>query len=162
MLKWRTPAAPRPTAWVLVTLALAAALLAACGEKDDSAGGAAAGQPATTMDHTKMSGMSGVPGHGTGGTVASDARHIQVSARSLAFLPNQLTAKTGESIAIVLDAQDAEHHFKIDEFNADIAAQKGKTGFGGFRAGAPGRYTFYCTMKGHREAGMEGVLVVEA
>lgn len=46
------------------------------------------------------------------------------------------------------------HDFTIDEFDAHVAAV-GETRSGGLRAGAPGRYVFYCSVPGHRQAGMK-------
>lgn len=142
----------RTTAVVLTSVALAAGPLAGCGGDDSIA---------TSAPSTTPSG-SGAAHGGGGAPVGADSRHIQVTARSFAFEPKQITVKPGESIAVVLNAQEGQHHFKVDDFNADVSAAAGKTGFGGFRAGGPGRYTFYCSMSGHREAGMEGSLVVEA
>ena len=48
----------------------------------------------------------------------------------------------------------------IDELDVHVAADGGGTAEGGFRADEPGRYTYYCSVPGHRDAGMEGTLVV--
>ncbi len=100
-------------------------------------------------------------GHGGGSAVAPDARHIEVRARSFAFEPKEIRAKSGENLAIVLVAVDGVHDLTIDELGAHVAAEAGKTAIGGLRADKPGRYAFYCSVAGHREAGMQGVLVVD-
>ncbi len=86
---------------------------------------------------------------------------ISRSLPGLAFDPDEITVTAGEDIAIVLTSEDSLHDFTVDEFDAHVPAAAGETGFGGFRAGEPGRYRFYMLRRGHREAGMEGVLVVE-
>ena len=125
----------------LLPLIVAAAVLAACG----------GGDSATEDDAGSHRDASPVP---------ADARHVEVAARSFAFDPDEITGKAGEDIAILLKSQDSLHDFTIDDFGAHVPAEAGKTGFGGFRAGEPGRYPFYCSVAGHREAGMDGVLVV--
>ena len=85
-----------------------------------------------------------------------------MTARSFRFAPDQTTVRAGEDIAIVLASQDSEHDFTVDELGAHVTAEAGTTAVGGLRADKPGRYTFYCSVAGHREAGMEGVLTVEA
>lgn len=52
--------------------------------------------------------------------------------------------------------------FADDSGEITVAADGRETATGGFRADRPGRYTFYCAEPGHRQAGMEGTLVVEA
>ncbi len=42
-----------------------------------------------------------------------------------------------------------------------IAAAAGKSSEVAFIAAQPGEYTFYCTVAGHRQAGMEGRIIVE-
>lgn len=132
----------------VASLALAAGLLAACGGDDAS-------------DTSPSSTESG--GHQPASPVAEGARHVEVRATPFAFAPAEITATAGEDLAIVLTAKDgAEHDFTVDELDTHVAAKPGETAIGGLRADEPGRYTFYCSVPGHRQAGMEGVLVVEA
>jgi uncharacterized cupredoxin-like copper-binding protein len=42
-----------------------------------------------------------------------------------------------------------------------IAAEAGKSAVVDFVPTQPGRYAFYCSVSGHRQGGMEGVIVVE-
>lgn len=105
--------------------------------------------------------MSG-GGHEGASPVAEGARHVAVSGRSFEFEPDEITVQAGEDIAIVLSSEDSLHDFTIDVLEAHVAAEEGATSVGGFRAEEPGRHTYYCSVAGHREAGMEGTLVVEA
>ncbi|MEO7427762.1 MAG: cupredoxin domain-containing protein [Acidimicrobiales bacterium] len=139
---------------LFLTLALAT-VLTACGSTDS---------PTTSMPHTSsggdMGGMTGGSGHGAASPVAAGARRIEVAATSFAFDPTEITVKVGEDIAIALTATDLLHDFTIDELDAHVSADKGKPAEGGLRADKAGRYTFYCSVAGHRAAGMEGTLVV--
>lgn len=130
---------------------LTVTLVAGCGDDDDS------GATQTPSDDTASEGG----GHEGASPVAEDARHVPVSARSFEFEQAELTVEAGEDIAIVLSSEDGLHDFTIDELDAHVSADAGATSVGGFRADEPGRYTFYCSVEGHREAGMEGTLVVE-
>lgn len=101
-------------------------------------------------------------GHDESTPVAEGARRIEVAATSFEFDPDEITVTAGEDIAIVLTSDDLLHDFTIDDIDVHVAADRDETAEGGLRADEPGEYTFYCTVEGHREAGMEGTLVVEA
>jgi uncharacterized cupredoxin-like copper-binding protein len=58
-----------------------------------------------------------------------------------------------------MEAHDAEH--AAEENDVHIAAPTADQGTIAFTPAAPGEYVYYCTVSGHREAGMEGVLIVE-
>jgi len=51
------------------------------------------------------------------------------------------------------------HDFTIDELGVKVALGASETVEATFDA-KPGIYTFYCSIPGHREAGMEGTLTV--
>ena len=137
-------------------LLLAGGLLAACGSDDDS-DETGMGSMDDTAD--RMDGMDA--DHGESSDVVEGARKIEVSASSFAFDPDEIEVKAGEDVAIVLTSTDILHDFTIDELDAHVDVDAGETATGGLRADEPGSYTFYCTVPGHREAGMEGTLVVE-
>ena len=139
---------------------LAAGLLAACGSDNDH-GLHADGPTVMPMDDTDnhMDDMGGR--HGDPSPVAEGAREIPVTADGFAFDPDEITVVVGEDIAIALTSVDILHDFTIDELDAHVAADRGETATGGLRAEEPGRYSFYCAVAGHREAGMEGTLVVK-
>jgi len=138
-----------------MSLLLAGGLLVACGSDNDSMG-AADGAPDSMGD---MNGMA--DGHGESSEVIDGAREIAVSASSFAFDPDEIEVTVGEDVAIVLTSTDILHDFTIDDLDAHVAAAAGETATGGLRADEPGSYSFYCTVQGHRSAGMEGTLVVE-
>lgn len=121
-------------------LVLAATLIAACGSDDDDTNS----EGNVTTSSTD---------HGT--------RGVLVAGRSFAYDPPEIRAKAGENLAIVLTSEDVLHDFVIDELDIYIAADVGTTKVKGLKADKPGRYTYYCSLPGHREGGMEGTLIVE-
>lgn len=153
----------RRTTYLLAAILLAALLLAACGSDDDGGHGdmPMGGSSATSMMGGGGMGSMGNMGHGDNTPVAEGARRIEVTASSFAFDPAEITIQAGEDVAIVLTSDDVVHDFTIDELGTHVAAPAGGTAEGGLRADEPGRYTFYCTVSGHRAAGMEGTLIVE-
>ena len=147
----------RSTTLFLSLAAVSALVVTACGDDD---GTTSADMPMSD------SGMEGAMGDGMGhddtSPVAEGARRIEVTATSFEFDPDEITVTADEDVAIVLTSEDLLHDFTIDELDAHVAARPDETNEGGFRADEPGRYTYYCTVTGHRDAGMEGTLIVEA
>ncbi len=98
---------------------------------------------------------------------------LQVDAASLARLPGvvsedfkfdtaELHAKVGQTVALRLDnADDGPHSFDIDELNVHTAMPSNAVSLAVFTPEQPGRYTFYCAVGTHAEAGMVGTLIVE-
>jgi plastocyanin len=125
----------RRTPTALAALTIATSLLAACGD-----------------DHSTHDEASGV---------VEGARPVEVTADDFAFDPDEITAEAGEDLVIVLTSGDMLHDFTIDELDAHVAAGGGDTAEGGLSAAEPGSYTYYCSVPGHRNAGMEGTLTVE-
>jgi len=94
---------------------------------------------------------------GPGGTL-----QLAASETDLAFDKTSLTSKPGK-VTIDFDNPSAlEHNVAIEQNGKEIAISetlaKGKTSVSADLA--PGTYTFLCTVPGHAEAGMEGVLTV--
>jgi len=138
----------RRTPFLVAALA-AALLLPACGDDDEP-------QAGPMMDGGEHGGA-----HRGSSDVAPDAREIEVVASSFEFDPEEISVGLGEDIAIVLTSTDIVHDLTIDELDAHVSVEPGETDAGGFRADDPGTYTFYCSVEGHRAAGMEGTLTVE-
>lgn len=53
------------------------------------------------------------------------------------------------------------HEMGMEGFALHIAADANTQAIIEFTPEEPGEYTFYCTVEGHRQAGMEGTLIVE-
>ncbi len=94
---------------------------------------------------------------GPGGTL-----QLAASPSDLVFDTTSLTSKPGK-VTIDFDNPAAlEHNVAIEQDGKEIAASEtiteGKTSVSADLA--PGTYAFLCTVPGHAEAGMEGVLTV--
>jgi len=78
------------------------------------------------------------------------------------FNPKELTIPANTDVAINLTNNGVSpHNFNVDELNVhsgDYAA--GQTGTVTINA-APGSYQYYCSIPGHKEAGMVGTLTVQ-
>lgn len=76
-----------------------------------------------------------------------------------------LTIYEGELIQInLINGEGAEHDIFVDHYNARSSRVVGKNASStfGFTAKSPGEFAYYCTVPGHREAGMEGLVRVVA
>jgi uncharacterized cupredoxin-like copper-binding protein len=98
-------------------------------------------------------------GGGTANAAAKPAaRKIKVNARSYAFAPKKITVRAAQNIAIVLHSTDQRHDFTLQGGKRVVDVKGGKTSTGTLRLAKPGTYEFYCSIPGHRAAGMEGTI----
>jgi plastocyanin len=83
----------------------------------------------------------------------------------LAYNTKKLTAKAGTVTIEMSNASPLEHNVTVEEGNKKVLGAT-PTFVGGKRSLtlklAPGTYTFFCSVPGHRQAGMEGKLVVSS
>lgn len=86
---------------------------------------------------------------------------IAIVAQNFSFTPDKITAKPGIA-TMELTAKSGVHDLVFDgaysgfrlEADSGGGSQKLKIDL------KPGKYTFYCSYPGHRQAGMEGTLTV--
>jgi plastocyanin len=97
------------------------------------------------------------------GEPVAGATEIEVTGQSNRFDPEEITVAAGEDFTIAFTAVDILHDFTLEtgDERVQVDASRGETSAGGFKVEEPGEYTFYCTVPGHRDAGMEGTLTAE-
>lgn len=142
------------------TMTILALALAACGGSvvADSADG---GQEA--------SGEHADDGHGASDEHAAEgdsppvdgAPRIDITAAAMAFDPAAVELTVAEPVNLALTSGDTLHDINVDEVGFHVAADGGSTAVGGIEFTEPGTYVAYCSVPGHREAGMELELTVE-
>jgi plastocyanin len=137
----------------LLLLVLAPLLLAACGDSDDDTSTA----PAT--ETTSEGGGGG--GEAGGSVIAIDA----AEGTELAYEQKSAAAKAGPVTVEFANPQSLTHDVVVEDPKGEdvgrtelIADSSTSASIGDLKAG---EYTFYCSVPGHREAGMEGTLTVK-
>lgn len=143
----------------LLVLALAALTLVACG------GGDSSDSTATTTETTAESTGAGGGAEGGGGGGASVVEIEAAPGAELAYVQKEAKAKAGQVSIDFNNPQTLSHDVAVEDSSGEelgkteLVAQGSSTGtIGNLK---PGKYTFFCTVPGHREAGMEGTLTVE-
>jgi plastocyanin len=106
-----------------------------------------------------------VSGSGGGGGGASTTLNVTSPADGgLVFDPNGLTAKPGNVTITYENPSPVPHSIAVATSNGNVlgAVQPFAQGKQSVDLSnlAPGKYVFYCTVPGHREAGMQGDLTV--
>ena len=135
-------------ALLLALFAVAALGFAACGGGDDTSSTAAATTPAT----------------GTGGGDAGAT--ISVSADpsgQLAYTETELTAAAGSDTIEFDNPASIDHDVRIEDADGNEVGGTDTVSGGSTSATVDlkaGTYTFFCSVDGHRDAGMEGTLTV--
>lgn len=103
-------------------------------------------------------------GGGDGGAAPADSgQMLEVTGTDgLAFEPSQVTVTAGEVTVELTSQPAAPHTFTIEELDDRevVQADAGETARGTIELD-PGTYTYYCSVPGHRQAGMEGRLTVQ-
>lgn len=140
---------------MMVVAALAVVGLAACGSSSNDNSTTAASTPASTTP---------AAGGGGAGGGASTVDISTPSGSDLAFDQKDASAKSG-SVTINFDnKQPLQHDVAVADSSGKVLGQTDLVSQGTSTATVdlqPGTYTFYCTVPGHRDAGMEGTLTVK-
>ena len=93
---------------------------------------------------------------------SSQPGRVEVTASEFAFEPNPIQVTAGQEATLVFtNAGTTEHDFAVDELGIMALAKVNETVEVELGALEAGTYTVYCSIPGHREAGMEATLVVE-
>ena len=113
-------------------------------------------------------------------------QEVTIEAVDLAFTPATVAVAAGQPIKLTLQNNGAlEHDFSVMEIEVEsvheeagehdegaehtmtvdpelhVAAAAGTVGTVEFTAGHAGTYEFFCSVPGHKEAGMVGTLIIE-
>lgn len=91
-----------------------------------------------------------------GGATATSS--VSVTLKEFGISPNNITMPAGSKLSITNDGSVAHNVIVEGKSTPDLAPAG--TAELDTSALAPGTYTVYCTIAGHREAGMEGKLTV--
>jgi len=122
---------------------------------------------------------------GCAGT-SQPATEIMLEAADFNYNPASITVRAGQPVRLTLkntgkvehdfvidkinvanveasDSGPAEHHqMNQPEYDLHFFARSGETGVLQFTALEPGTYQIFCSIEGHRQAGMIGELIVAA
>ncbi len=148
------------------TLAALAALfavfaIAACGSSSDSSSttSADAGSASTSADTGSTSADTTAAGTGSTSTLKVEAD----PSGQLKFTKDALTAKAGDLTVEFSNPSPIGHDVAIAQGDKVLGQTEIVTGSDAsttIKGLKPGAYQYYCTVPGHREAGMEGTLTV--
>jgi len=104
----------------------------------------------------------------TGEEPAAGATEIPLAADpggALAFDQTALTAAAGDVAIVLTNESPVPHNVAIEDSGGSVVVEGEIFSGGGTRETTAtleaGEYTFFCSVPGHRDAGMEGTLTVE-
>ena len=140
----------------LLVLALASVALVACGGSDNST--------TTTSGEEANGGAAAESGKESGGGEGSTVAVEADPSGELAYTTTKATAKAGNVTIDFNNPQSLTHDVAIEDSSGKEVGKTELIGEGETSTTVdlkPGTYTYYCTVPGHREAGMEGTLTVK-
>jgi plastocyanin len=144
----------------LLALALASVALVACGSSNSSS---STTETTSGGGETTSGGASGGKEEGGGGGGST----LKVEADpegQLAYTTTEATAKAGKVTVDFNNPQGLTHDVAIESSSGEEVGKTELIAEGSDSTTVnlkPGTYHFYCTVPGHREAGMEGTLTVK-
>jgi uncharacterized cupredoxin-like copper-binding protein len=141
---------------MLAAIVAAVLVVAGCGSSGSSSGGAAPAKTTATAPAAPA---------GSSASSGADLKLAAVESNGLSFDRKTLAAKAGK-VTIVLDNPSSgslPHAIAVEGNGVDKdgqTVQPGSTSTVSLNL-KPGKYTFYCPVPGHRQAGMKGILTVQ-
>ena len=134
----------RRTTLVLVVASVSA--LTACGSS-------------STTHGSSMGSMTG-SGSEKNAPVVTGATEIAVTSKAYRFTPEVIRVPARTGVTLVLTSTDIPHDITIEGIGHIVHAGSAKVARGGLNIAKPGTYVFYCSVRGHRAAGMTGTVIV--
>jgi nitrite reductase (NO-forming) len=99
------------------------------------------------------------PVQGQAQTAANLVTEVTITGSEFKFSPADIQVPAGQPITIHLNnAGSVEHDITVDALQAKIVAAAGQMAQGTLVFDKPGTYEFYCSVPGHKEAGMKGTI----
>jgi plastocyanin len=165
----------------LFVMLLAALALAACGGGDDTTGDTspAAGAVEDVEEGAEDAGEAAEEGAEDAGEAAEDAKDdaeggtadtsatFDVEADpdgGLAYTTDEASAKAGKVTVNFTNSSPVPHDVRIEDSGGkdvggtEVISKSNESAQVNLK---PGEYTFYCSVPGHRQGGMEGTLTAE-
>jgi uncharacterized cupredoxin-like copper-binding protein len=84
---------------------------------------------------------------------------LNITGSEYSFAPSPLKATAGQTTIRFTNKGAVEHDFMIDALKIHLVAQPGKTAETSVML-KPGTYKSYCSVPGHSQSGMQGMLTV--
>ena len=146
-------------ALALLALVFAAVALVACGSDSGT----------TTEAETEASSGAAAGESESGGEASGgEASSVEIEADpggALAYAQEEVTAKAGDVTIDFNNPQPVGHDVSVETSGGEDLGKTEIITEGSesvtIKGLKPGKYTYFCSVPGHREAGMEGTLVVE-
>jgi plastocyanin len=159
---------------LLFALLLAALALAACGGGDDTSGDTSPAAGAVEDVEEKageakdeVEDKAGEAKDEAEGDSAGSAAAVDIEADpsgQLAFTSDSATAKAGEVTVNFTNTSPVPHDVRVESSGGEELGGTEVLSEGNESAEVdlkPGEYTYFCSVPGHRQAGMEGTLTVK-
>lgn len=107
-----------------------------------------------------------IPVEETSGSMGSGEKNVvkefTIESKGLSFTPNEIKVNVGDTVRVTYKNTLGKHDWTLDEFNAKTQLlDAGEIATVEFVVDKAGSFEFYCSVAGHRAAGMKGTLVVE-
>ncbi len=137
-----------------LVLVLASLALVACGSSNSSS----SSNTTTSESGAAAGGSEKAAGGGEAISLEADPNG------QLAYTTTSVTAKAGNVTIDFNNPQALEHDVAIEDSSGKVVGQTELVGEGSTSAPVklkPGTYHYFCTVPGHRDAGMEGTLTVK-
>jgi plastocyanin len=141
----------------LPLILLASVALVACGSSSSSSSSSTASSPETSAATT-----------GAGKAASGSAQTLKVEANpngQLSYVPSKLTAKPGNLTIEFTNPQGLAHDITVENSSGKKLGESEQIMESSttlvLTNMKPGTYHYFCSVPGHREAGMEGTLTVK-
>ena len=141
----------------LAVLVLASVALVACGGSSSS----------DTTSSGESGGGAEKPAEEAGGGGEAGGSIVKIAATSgteLAYTTKEASAKAGQVSIEFENPQALQHDVTVEDSGGKVLGETELVSEGSATTTVnlkPGTYTFFCSVPGHRDAGMEGTLTVK-